>query len=387
MTFHKAPQRWLTSAAAFTLTGVLAAACGGEAGDDSTSLQRDPIVPGSTVTPPATPVPVTPGNPTTPTPPANPPANPPGTPPVTPPPVAQPPVTPPSPPVTPPTTTTPPVTPPANPPVTPPVNPTTTPPAEPPAPPPAPPATESGFGTPQYTGSGSSTDRYKKSDVTRDGVNYFFMANGWGPKFQSQSVSWNGTSFTVESMNGSPGDGYEPASYPTMFCGAYSDSVSKECGLPAAIADIQTLRTGWRWKANGNTSDYNAAYDIWVGNGTTRQSFAGFLMVWFRDPLGQQPAGQPDPAHMGVTVEGVPGTWDVWKGEVNRAPIINWVKAEGQDISELEFDVMDFVRDAPKRGFTVPGTHILSVAVGFEIWEGPVTNLVSEDFYVDVVKQ
>lgn len=384
MTFHKAPQRWLTSAAAFTLTGVLASACGGEAGDDSTSLQRDPIVPGSTVTPPATPVPVTPGNPTTPTPPANPPANPPGTPPVTPPPVAQPPVTPPSPPVTPPTTTTPPVTPPANPPVTPPVNPTTTPPAEPPAPPPAPPATESGFGTPQYTGSGSSSERYGGGDVQRNGVNYKFITNGWGPGYENQSISWNGTSFTVASFNGSPGDNYQPAGYPTMYCGQYSEvgKPSKECGLPASIDSLSSLKTGWRWKANGNTSDYNAAWDIWVYNGS---QFAGFMMVWLRDPPGQQPAGML--TEEGVTVAGLPGTWNVWVGKVNNAPIINWVKPEGQDLEEFEFDVMDLVRDAPNRGFTVPGTDIGAVAIGFEIWEGPVTNLVTEDFYVDVQKK
>lgn len=258
---------------------------------------------------------------------------------------------------------------------------------------PAPVTPGSKLGTGQHSGSGSanaaspadSANRYKKSDVTRDGQNYYFMANGWGPGFQDQNVSWNGTAFTVESMNGTPGPGYQPASYPTMFCGVYSDSQSKDCGLPAAINDIATLRTGWRWKANGNSSDYNAAYDIWVANGPSRQQFSGYLMVWLRDPPGQQPAGQPDPAHQGITVDNVPGTWDVWKGDVNRAPIINWVRPEGQDLEELEFDVMDFVRDAPKRGFDVPGTHILSVAVGFELWEGPVNNLVSEDFYVDVV--
>lgn len=273
----------------------------------------------------------------------------------------------------------------------PPVNPEPQPTSE--MPPPVTPGSK--LGTGEHSGSGSANaaspadtaNRYKKSDVTRDGQNYFFMANGWGPGFQNQNVSWNGTAFTVESMNGTPGPNYEPASYPTMFCGVYSDSQSQECGLPAAINDIATLRTGWRWKANGNNSDYNVAYDIWVANGPSRQAFSGYLMVWLRDPPGQQPAGQPDPAHQGITVDNVPGTWDVWKGTVNRAPIINWVKPEGQDLEELEFDVMDFVRDAPKRGFDVPGTHILSVAVGFELWEGPVNNLVSEDFYVDVVKK
>jgi hypothetical protein len=32
----------------------------------------------------------------------------------------------------------------------------------------------------------------------------------------------------------------------------------------------------------------------------------------------------------------------------------------------------------------VPGSHVLSVAVGFEIWNGPIQNLESVDFYVNV---
>jgi len=94
-------------------------------------------------------------------------------------------------------------------------------------------------------GTGTSANRYQKADVTRDGQNYYFMANGWGPGFVSQNVSWNGTSFNV-TMQGGPGPQYQPASYPTMFCGAYSDSRSKECGLPAALDSMTALETGWR---------------------------------------------------------------------------------------------------------------------------------------------
>jgi hypothetical protein len=63
---------------------------------------------------------------------------------------------------------------------------------------------------------------------------------------------------------------------------------------------------------------------------------------------------------------------------------VNWVRAEGTDSYEIEFDVMDFVRDAATRGLSVPGNTVNAVAVGFEIWEGPITNLKSLDFYVDV---
>lgn len=238
-----------------------------------------------------------------------------------------------------------------------------------------------GLGSGQMGGSGQSADRWKKADVTRNGLNYFLMANGWGPGFVSQTISWNGTSFTVDSMEGTQGDNWEPASYPTVFCGVYSDSQSQACGLPASIDSLNSLRTGWKWEPNGNTGEYNAAYDIWLGNGTERRSFSGFLMVWLREPPGQQPAGSR--TEIGVSVANVPGTWHIWTGTVNGAPIVNWVRAEGDDSLELEFDVLDFIRDAQQRGIEVPGTHILSVAVGFEIWNGPVTNLESVDFYVD----
>src|SRR5688572_25931559 len=58
------------------------------------------------------------------------------------------------------------------------------------------------FGNPQHVGQGSSSDRWHKTPVQRDSIDYFFMANGWGPNFESQSVSWYGTTFTVESMLG-----------------------------------------------------------------------------------------------------------------------------------------------------------------------------------------
>jgi hypothetical protein len=107
-------------------------------------------------------------------------------------------------------------------------------------------------------------------------------------------------------------------------------------------------------------------------------------MVWLRDPPTEQPAGSPNAMNQGITVANVPGVWDIWSGTVNSRPIINWVRHEGMDSSEIEFDVMDFVRDAESRGLTITGTQVNAVAVGFEIWSGPITNLESKDFYVDV---
>jgi len=244
------------------------------------------------------------------------------------------------------------------------------------------PTNVAGLGAATMGGSGSSSERYHKTNVTRDGQNYFLMANGWGPGFQSQSISWNGTAFTVTQLQGSQGPNYEPASYPTVFCGVYSDSRSRDCGLPAPLDSISSLRTGWSWRANGNAGEYNAAYDIWVGTSDDIASHSGFLMVWYREPPGQQPAGRL--LTQNVSVQNVEGTWDIWTGQVLGKPIINWVRDEGQDTPSMEFDILDFVRDAETRGLSVPGNHVLSVAVGFEIWNGPITNLESVDFYVDV---
>ncbi len=239
---------------------------------------------------------------------------------------------------------------------------------------------DSDLGLGQMGGSGSTTEQYTKADVTRNGVNYRFMANGWGPGWMSHSIAWSGTSFTIETLEGSEGADYEPAAYPTVFCGNYSREQSGACGLPADIDSLASLRTGWWWDPHGNDGEYNAAYDVWLGdsNGT----FIGYFMVWYRLPAGQFPAGE---RKEGVTVGDIPGTWGIYEGTVwDGRPIINYVRARHADTHALEFDLLDFFRDAESRGYVVPGTRILAVAVGFEIWNGPVSNLETKDFYVDV---
>jgi len=246
------------------------------------------------------------------------------------------------------------------------------------------PTGDGSLGNGDQSGSGMSSERYyTASDIKRDGQSYVLITNGWGPGFQSHTVSWNGTAFTVDKMAGTAGSGGQPASYPSVFCGQYSVMQRGDCGLPKAISELTSLRTGWRWAPNGNeTGEYNAAYDIWVGDATR---FTGYLMVWLRDPPSYQPAGSPNAMHQGVTVANVEGTWDIWNGTVNNLPIVNWVRRQGTDSHQIEFDVLDFVRDAEQRGLTIPGsTHVRAVAVGFEIWQGPIAGLKSEDFYVHV---
>ena len=230
-------------------------------------------------------------------------------------------------------------------------------------------------------GTGTSTEKYLGADITRDGVGYRFITNWWGSGWTAADVSYTGTGFKVASAAGTSMPDGTPIGYPTTYCGLYSERMAGgNCGLPAAFSTIDKLWTGWRW-TSADKGQYNAAWDIWLG---TASAFQSYLMVWLRDPPGRQPAG--DSMINNVTVAGEPGTWTIRYGTVNSRPIVNYVRAEGQDACELEFNVMDFVNDAQARSaLTLPGDTVRAIAVGFEFWTGPFTNVASEDFYIKLV--
>jgi hypothetical protein len=242
-----------------------------------------------------------------------------------------------------------------------------------------------GFATSGQDGMGTSAAKYFGADVTRDGVNYRFITNWWGQGWTASNVSYSGTSFTVASATGTSMPDGTPIGYPTIYCGQYSESAAHgNCGLPAAYSTIDKLWTGWKW-SSADPGQYNAAWDIWLG---TASAFQSYLMVWLRDPPGRQPAGSSTVGN--VTVAGVPGSWNIRYGSVNNHPIVNYVRVEGQDACEFEFNVMDFVNDAQARsatttGLTLPGDTVRAIAVGFEFWTGPFANVTSEDFYVKLM--
>lgn len=231
----------------------------------------------------------------------------------------------------------------------------------------------------QQSGVASTTDRYGEANVKRNGQNYKFIANGWGANWRSHKISFNGTAMTVESFEGSRQDNGAPAGYPTMFCGKYSDKQSNECGLPKAYSSISSINTLLAWSHPGATGTYNVAYDVWFGN---NGNLSSYFMVWFKNPAGEGPAGSKTVDY--ASVPGADDVWDIYAGSVNGLPIVNYVRPNGKESNSLVFDMMDFIKDAKGRNLNFPGSDVLSVAVGFEIWEGPVSGLKMEDFCVDV---
>jgi hypothetical protein len=244
-----------------------------------------------------------------------------------------------------------------------------------------------GFGAPAMTGTGTSTAQYFGADVMRDGDTYRFITNWWGMGWTGSNVSYNGTSFSVASAAGTSTPDGTPIGYPALYCGRYSETAAHgSCGLPAAYSAIDKLWTGWKWSSS-DPGQYNAAWDIWLG---TASAFQSYLMVWLRDPPARQPAGGT--VINNVTVAGEPGTWYIRYGTVNNRPIVNYVRVEGQDACEFEFNVMDFINDAQIRaatttGLTLPGDTVRAIAVGFEFWTGPFTAVSSDDFYIKLMSK
>jgi len=225
----------------------------------------------------------------------------------------------------------------------------------------------------------ANTWRQNCSDVSQcPAVQYKFIANGWGPNWQSHTLTYGGTKLAVDAYQGSQGSNYEPAGYPTVFCGLYSNIQSGACGLPASINSLSEIDTGLKWTAGTTGSDYNVAYDIWIGNGN---NLSAYLMVWMRDPPNAQPAGSVQANN--VYVGDDPKRFDVWAGSVNNHPIVNYVRPANEVSNNDAFDAMDFVHHA-QQNYNLPGDTVLAVAVGFEIWNGPVAGLKIDDFCVEV---
>lgn len=226
--------------------------------------------------------------------------------------------------------------------------------------------------------------RYARGDSQRGGMWYKIIANGWGDGWEGHHLVWEGTKLSVESFDGySTGQGV-PAGYPSVYMGDYSTTgASFRSPFPLPVAQASKVDTGLRWNHTGTGTEYNVAWDIWLTNGS---GLSAYFMVWLNDPPSYEPAGGE--FQQGITVPGVPGVWDIRSGTVSTPlgthPIINYSRPDGTSTKEFHFNLETFFSDATGRGLSLNGTQIMSVAIGFELWDGPVSNLTIEDFCVGI---
>jgi hypothetical protein len=220
--------------------------------------------------------------------------------------------------------------------------------------------------------------RYAGANITvADSTKSYHMATNWWHKFEDQTVALNGLSFTINNPSNvasSQSDG-APIGYPTIYIGSYAGSTTVGSNLPKQVSALTTVHTVFDTNATSlDTSNINAAYDVWFTAGATPlpedQYDPGpggaFLMVWLFDPADRQPRGTNEhPAHQ---VTGVDGTWDVWIHNTN-PPCITYVRTE--PLSSLAFDLNAFIKDSVTNSYGITDSMYLSVVfAGFEVWGG-----------------
>jgi hypothetical protein len=213
------------------------------------------------------------------------------------------------------------------------------------------------------------------------GQEYFLQVNEWNSSAQ-QVMAYGGDFFfkMTTQMASVPTTG-GPTGFPSMFIGANSRNETANSNMPKQVSALTTVPTTWIWNDNGTLADpaaniFNAAYDVWFSTSAQGEPNAsgptgGYLMVWLHDPEQAEPIGG-DPMFEGVTVEGVPGTWDVWIGPNGTRPCISYVRTE-RTLS-MSFDLNHFIKDAVlNRPDTIQNDwYLTNIFTGFEIWSGSV---------------
>jgi hypothetical protein len=204
---------------------------------------------------------------------------------------------------------------------------------------------------------------------------YFILAN-WNSEFRNEVETVTGLSFSMTNPTGAvtTKPNY-PMGYPCLFIGSYSGHTTKGSNLPKQVSALTGVPTVFQTNVgNMGNSNYNATYDVWFtptatplpSNQYTPGTGGAYLMVWLFMPTDRQPRGRS--VANGRTITGVPGTWDVWMDSTN-PPCVSYVSTN--KVSQLDFDLKNFIQDAVTNGRGVTSSMYLSVVfAGFEVWGG-----------------
>jgi hypothetical protein len=241
-------------------------------------------------------------------------------------------------------------------------------------------------------GAGSDDLDFQRVKVSAGGKEYIIQNNNWGnPGGTNQLIRYTNNSFVIEQETGGEPGGGAPASFPSIFIGANGDtqggaySTTGNDNLPKVVSTITSVPTTFAY--NRASGDYNATYDVWFSannpNGQEYQDgISGFVMVWLYKPPNHNPIGWGQAAASGVSLAG--HTWDVYVGPRGgatnaNAPVVSYI-ISGSPIMSMDFDLMEFIRDAEQHGIN-QSWFLTDVFAGFEIWNGSgTTDLAITDF-------
>lgn len=253
----------------------------------------------------------------------------------------------------------------------------------------------SGFGRP--ISGGGTAGGFATIPLMIGDDEYLVQTNPWGGAEQTITAG-SGAVFRVDSITHPPGgNDWDVASFPSVFKGTnYGGDSTANSGLPLAISEISTVRTGLRANALGTGFAGNATYDVYFTNAPT---YTGgppdvYLMVWYSakslNPINGEGEGwdcsATPPTYIGAcsgagstTIDGA--TIHRFRGLNGSAQVLSYVVDVPVDV--WEFDLADFIDDAVEQGVLNSSMHLQSIQAGFEIADAG-TGLTVEDFYIDV---
>lgn len=243
---------------------------------------------------------------------------------------------------------------------------------------------------------GGEESGYHVFELTRDGESYNVQTNPWGGGNQIIRAG-DGNAFEVVQMIAPDGgNDWDVAAYPSVYKGTDQGGFSTQnSGMPIAISDITSVRTGLSTNTRSITFQGNTTYDVYF---THSAEFSGgppdnFLMVWF-DAEGFNPINSDEgyncssqaPSFVAacsdedrIQIQGK--VFYRFFGSNGHADVVSYVPTQAMD--SWEFDLKYFIDDSVARGYLEPDMYLVSIQAGFEMAEGG-AGLEVKDFYADV---
>ena len=217
-------------------------------------------------------------------------------------------------------------------------------------------------------GSGVLTGMSDFASVEHAGRNYIVQNNVYGPG-ASQTLSYEGTSFTITSLAGDDPNG---VAFPAVYIGSVYNRATTGSNLPKQVSAIQGIDLSFGSNAGSVAGTYHSLAALWLSAGSTPDSgfpSGGVLEVWFHVQTAHDPPGSV--IAQAVAISGVAGTWDVWQGTCFDHPCVFYVRK--QSLKDFQGDLLPFLRDAVQRPNALASSaYVNSVFAGFDIQNGGV---------------
>jgi hypothetical protein len=213
------------------------------------------------------------------------------------------------------------------------------------------------------------SEQDEKVMVMHDGRNYI-VQNGVYEVRASQTLSYEGTSFTITSATGGKLDGM---SFPAVYIGATSNTTSTDSSLPKQVSEIASVDVSFSSNAGSVEGRFHALNVLWFNTSSRREDAlptAGIVEVWqYVQPEYLAPGTRIASA---VTIGAVPGTYDVWDANcLNGLRCIFYLRT--QPTANWSGDLRTFLDDALQRANGIEANWYLTrVYAGFDIQTGGV---------------